>query len=103
MADMLKSGDSLRANTSITSSNGRYTFVYQGDGNLVLNSPAMPLWDSKTWGRPAGVCNTQSDGKLVIHDPDGKYIWDSNTPSNLGSRRVIVQNDRNGSRDDIAS
>jgi hypothetical protein len=94
MADTLKPGESLRANGSITSANGRYTFIYQGDGNLVLYSPFMPLWDSKTWGTPAGECRMQYDGNLVIYGPDGKYIWDSGTDQRPGSK-LILQDDGN--------
>jgi hypothetical protein len=68
MGDTLQPGDSLRANESITSPNGRYTFIYQSNGNLVLYSPVMPPWDSGTWGRPAGVCIKQHDGNLVIYN-----------------------------------
>jgi hypothetical protein len=96
MADTLKPGGSLRANESITSANGRYTLTYQDDGNLVLYSPNMPIWDSKTWGRPAGVCIMQYDGNLVIYGPNGDYIWDTNTPHSPDSfSRLIVQDDGN--------
>jgi IPT/TIG domain len=96
MADTLKPGDSLKPNESITSANGRYTLIYQDDGNLVLYSPNMPIWDSKTWGRPAGVCTMQYDGNLVIYGPNGDYIWDTNTPHSPDSfSRLIVQDDGN--------
>ena len=77
MGDTLNPGDSLRANESIVSANGRYRFVYQDDGNLVLYKiyrfqPWRSLWVSATAGRPAGVCVMQSDdGNLVIYDPTG--------------------------------
>jgi hypothetical protein len=92
MADTLKPGNSLTANASTTSSNGRYTFIYQGAGNLVLYSPVMPFWDSKTNRKPAGLCIMQVDGNLVIYNPYRQQIWHSGTPGHLGSR-LLMQND----------
>jgi hypothetical protein len=61
MGDTLNPGESLRVDESIVSANGRYRFVYQDDGNLVLYKiyrfqPWRSLWESATAGRPAGVC-----------------------------------------------
>jgi len=44
----IQPGEILNPDQSITSANGRYTFVYQGDGNLVLYGPGGPLWDVTT-------------------------------------------------------
>jgi len=90
----LNPGDSLKANESITSANGSYTFVYQADGNLVLYSPFMPLWASNTDGRPTGLCIMQGDGNIVIYDPASNALWASGTDQYSGSR-LLVQDDGN--------
>ena len=61
----MQPGEVLDPGGTITSANGRYTFVYQGDGNLVLYEGGNPLWASNTWGQPVGVCIMQGDGNLV--------------------------------------
>jgi len=94
--DDMQPGEVLSPGQSITSANGQYTFVYQGDGNLVLyqNRDGRPLWASNTNGSSTGVCIMQIDGNLVIYDTDVKGIWDSETWQHHGSR-LIVQNDGN--------
>ncbi len=97
--DQLLPDESLRADQNLSSLNGRYTFAYQNDGNLVLyknyrNGSRKWLWDSATDRRPAEVCILQSDGNLVIYGPDGEYIWDTATDGRPGSR-LVVQDDGN--------
>ncbi len=94
--DQLLPDEVIGLDQSITSLNGRYTFIYQGDGNLVVyrNSDGRPLWASNTHGRPAGVCIMQGDGNLVIYGPDGEYIWDTATHGQPGNR-IVVQDDGN--------
>ena len=53
--DDMQPGEVLNPGQSISSANGRYVFVYQGDGNLVLYGPAGALWASNTNGQPVGV------------------------------------------------
>jgi subtilisin family serine protease len=90
----MQPGEVLNPGESITSANGRYRFVYQTDGNLVLYGPARALWASNTHGRPAGETVMQSDGNLVIYTPGGTPIWSSSTHNNPGSR-LLVQDDGN--------
>lgn len=92
--DDMQPGEVLDPGQSITSADGHYVFVYQGDGNLVLYHHAMPLWASGTDGRSVGVCIMQGDGNLVIYGPGGEYIWDSATDGNPGSG-LVVQGDGN--------
>lgn len=94
--DDMQPGEVLNPNQSISSANGQYTFVYQGDGNLVLyrNRDNQPLWNSNTWGRTDGVCIMQGDGNFVIYDRDVNPIWSSDTWQHPGSR-LVVQNDGN--------
>jgi hypothetical protein len=77
----MQPGEVLNPGQSIRSADGRYTFVYQGDANLVIcrNSDGRPLRASNTAGKPTGVCIMQGDGNLVIHAPGGRAIWASKT------------------------
>jgi hypothetical protein len=69
--DYLHPDESLGPDQSLRSPDGRYRFVYQGDGNLVLyRSDGGYLWDSATNGKPVGRCIMQGDGNLVIHGPN---------------------------------
>jgi len=92
--DNMQPGQTLAPDQAITSHNGRYRFIYQGDGNLVLYDGARALWASGTDGRPGGVCILQGDGNLVIYLRAGQAIWSSGTWQHPGSR-LVVQNDGN--------
>lgn len=100
MADKLPPNTTLVANQSITSLNGRYTFVYQVDGNLVLykrypNGSQKALWASGTNGKGGNRCIMQGDGNLVIYNPANKALWSSNTFHDPGST-LVMQDDGNG-------
>ena len=42
--DDMQPGEALYPGESIWSANGRYRFIYQTDGNLVLYGPGGALW-----------------------------------------------------------
>ena len=84
----------LNPGQAITSADGQYVFVYQGDGNLVLYRGGTPLWASGTDGSTIGVCIMQGDGNLVIYTPGGQAIWSSGTWQHPGSG-LVVQDDGN--------
>jgi hypothetical protein len=86
--DDMQPGEVLPTGHSIRSSDGRYSFVYQGDGNLVLCGPAGPLWASNTAGRSVGTASMQGDGNLVLHGSDSAEVWDSATATNPDSHLV---------------
>ena len=90
----MKAGEVLYPGQYITSANGRYKFIYQNDGNLVLYDGSRPLWASSTNGQPGGVCIMQEDGNLVFYIPVDRPIWASNTAGNPNSR-LVVQDDGN--------
>jgi outer membrane lipoprotein-sorting protein len=90
----MQPGEVLNPDQSITSADGRYRFIYQSDGNLVLYDGGTLLWDSTTNSKPVGICIMQGDGNLVIYARGGQAIWASNTPQHPGSR-LVVQNDGN--------
>jgi hypothetical protein len=93
--DMLRS-EMLAPGQAISSNDGRFRFVYQTDGNLVLyrNSNGAALWASNTWNTAPGACLMQHDGNLVIYNASGVPIWASHTWGYLG-HRLVVQNDGN--------
>lgn len=92
--DDIQPEEVLGSGQSITSTNGRYRLVYQGDGNLVLYDGNKPLWSSKTSGNSVGVCVMQGDGNFVMYNAEGQPVWSSNTWNNPGSK-LVVQNDGN--------
>jgi hypothetical protein len=93
--DDMQPGEVLDPGGSITSANGLFTFVYQGDGNLVLyRSGGVPLWASNTDGTPPGVCIMQGDGNLVIYRPGPQPVWDTGTWNQPGNH-LVVQDDGN--------
>jgi len=96
LGDDMQSGEVLYPYQSISSPNGQYTLVYQGDGNLVLyrNSDRKALWASNTDRMPTGGVIMQSNGDLVIYDSVLNPIWTSDTWQHPGSR-LVVQDDGN--------
>ena len=90
----MRPGETLTPGQQITSANGRYRFIYQGDGNLVLYDGSRPTWASNTAGKPTGVCIMQGDGNLVIYTPGPHPIWASNTSGHNGSG-LVLQDDGN--------
>ena len=78
----MQPGEVLNPGQSITSANGWYTFVYQGDRNLVLYGAGTPLWASGTDGSPVGVCVMQGDGKT----PSPMTAWHTRFPTKLSHR-----------------
>jgi lysophospholipase L1-like esterase len=78
----------------LRSADGRYRFVMQHDGNLVLYGPMRALWSSNTAGRSVDHVRMQGDGNLVIYGPGDVPIWFSNTAGHPDSF-LIVQNDGN--------
>jgi hypothetical protein len=94
--DSLRPDQSLGTNQSITSQNGRYSLIMQGDGNLVLyrNSDGIALWASNTYLSPAVQADMQSDGNLVVYSADGTAIWATDTWTE-GRSFLYLQNDGN--------
>ncbi len=90
----LRSNEALHAGQSRTSADGRFTLIYQGDGNLVLYYGSQPLWDSGTWGTSPGQAVMQGDGNLVVYDASGYARWASGT-SGYNGAYLVVQSDGN--------
>lgn len=77
--------DVLYANQSITSCDGRFSLVMQGDGNLVLYQGNDALWHTQTHGQPGHVAVMQNDGNLVLYTQDFVPLWNSVTYGHPGS------------------
>ena len=80
--------------TALVSSNGRFTLVYQGDGNLVLYAGSEPLWDCGTHGQTCGQAILEGDGNIVVYDASGRAIWSSDTPGHPRTH-LVLQDDGN--------
>jgi len=90
----LQPNEALQPNQSRTSVDGRFTLIYQSDGNLVLYGPSGWIWASNTSGFSAGQAIMQGDGNLVVYDAGGQWRWSSNTYGNNGAF-LVVQSDGN--------
>jgi hypothetical protein len=79
---------------SLETTDRKYKFVLQGDGNLVLYSANHPIWASSTIGSNATRLSMQADGNLVLYDANGTALWYSQTVGG-GTSYVAIQNDGN--------
>ncbi|MGQ0631650.1 MAG: CHAP domain-containing protein [Sporichthyaceae bacterium] len=90
---------SLRRDMHVRSSDGRYTFVLQGDGNLVLYGPSgRAIWSTDVrasgWRDQVKVKFSAARGTLATYAADGRRIWESGG-LNAGGDRFVVQSDGN--------
>ena len=98
MADRLKRGKRMRPEKPLWSKNGKYKFLLQHDGNLVLyrcsRDRERPIWDSVTSDAEFAVL--QDDGNFVLYRDEGheNAIWHSDT-CGQDVDYLIVQNDGN--------
>lgn len=93
--DTLPCNGTLTEGQYLTSNNGEYSCVMQGDGNFVGYQDGHAFWSTRTDGRgnPPFRLTMQADGNLVIYDRDGA-TWASNT-NGRGESYLLMQNDRN--------
>ncbi len=93
--DTLQANETLLPNESLTSLSGKFLFIMQGDGNLVLYrvDDAKPIWNSRTAGNPGAFAVMQGDGNFVVY-LDNKPLFNTGTQGNPGAR-IVVQNDGN--------
>lgn len=88
-------GSALGADQAISSCDGRFSLVQQGDGNLVLYMAGKgALWSSGTQGTAGRTTVMQDDGNLVVYTPEGKAVWNSGTWGHPGAW-LAVQDDGN--------
>jgi hypothetical protein len=93
LPDHMAPGDFLLPGQFRQSADGRFRFVYQADGNLVLYQGSTPLWWTGTNSNNPGFAVMQGDGNFVVYDSTGPVWWTSTT-GNPGSY-LVVQNDGN--------
>lgn len=92
---VLAPDQALYANESVTSCNGRFSLVMQGDGNVVLyENGGAALWNSQTHGTAGQVVVMQSDGNFVLYDGAGKAVWHTGTHGHPGAA-LRVEEDGN--------
>jgi hypothetical protein len=95
MQDTLRQNEKLRASEELRSTNGKYTLVLQGDGNLVAyDSQGNGIWDSSTVGSGAIECVMRSDGNLLLRDRNGRVVWATNTDG-YNNAKLVIQDDGN--------
>ncbi|ROP30453.1 NBR1-Ig-like domain-containing protein [Couchioplanes caeruleus] len=91
---VLYPGERLHPGEQLTSGNGRYVLVMQGDGNLVEYDAGRPVWASGTNGRSGAVLEAQQDGNFVVYAPGHVAVWSTGTSGRPGSV-LRIQDDRN--------
>jgi hypothetical protein len=92
---ILYSNQSLGPNQYLLSPDGRYEFVLQSDGNMVLyNASHQAVWQSGTLGSGATQLIMQPDGNLVLYNSAHNLAWLSNTYGS-GGDHLEMQSDGN--------
>jgi pimeloyl-ACP methyl ester carboxylesterase len=90
-AGTLVGGQQITPGDYLRSPNGRFTLVFQSDGNLVLYEPGGGArWDSRTRGSTPGVLSMQFDGNLVIYDAWDGEVWSTGTSGNAGAYLAVL-------------
>jgi RHS repeat-associated protein len=90
----MSNGASWFEGTNIWSPDGRFEFIFQTDGNVVLYGPSGAMWASNTGGKAATSLGMQSDGNLVEYN-GSTPIWASNTAGDGPTTYLAVQNNGN--------
>jgi hypothetical protein len=91
--DTLRAGQSLMTDMSISSMDGRYRLIFQGDRNLVLYGPGGAVWATNRYTGDFVIM--QGDGNLVAYNIWSAPAWDSHTGGIGGNPALVVQNDGN--------
>ncbi len=87
-------GRVLPTGGSVTSCDGRFTLVIQGDGHLVLYQAGVgAIWYNSVFGS-GHTLHMQTDGHLVVYNGGGQPVWYTGTSGNNGAA-LFVQNDGN--------
>jgi len=95
MKDTLGQNEKLRTSEELKSTNGKYTLVLQGDGNLVAyENRVKALWNSNTVGSGAIECVLQGDGNLLLKDRNGRVVWATFTDG-YKNAKLVIQDDGN--------
>lgn len=79
--------------TILKSEDGKYSLIYQNDGNLVLYKFNRPIWATNTGGRASKYLAFQDDGNFVLYGFT-TTLWTSNSNGESG-RCLVLQGDGN--------
>lgn len=95
-SDALYSGEVLLQGQMLVSLDGRFRFILQYDGNLVLyyHPTGTPIWASNTVNPSINQLRMLSGGNLVLMDSGGATHWLTYTYGYPGAS-LHVQNDGN--------
>lgn len=95
-SDRMSHEESLLAASSqyLQSPDGRFRFVMQADGNVVLYGPSGALWSTNTLGSKARELRMQNDGNLVLYNQSSQAVWSSGTAHHYNAA-LYVQSDGN--------
>ena len=94
-SNILRSGQTMATEVVIYSTDRRYSFKFQSDGNLVLYDNSSPIWSSGTSGIGiGGRVIMQSDGNLVLYNSGNAPLWHTATHGNYGAY-LLIQNGAN--------
>ena len=72
--------EELTPGQSRTSSDGRYLFILQTDGNLCLYGPSGFLWCSNTAGQNTQLAIMQADGNFCLYNPETNVFCTNTVP-----------------------
>ena len=89
-------GTALRAGNYLTSPDGRYRFVMQSDGNLVLYQGTDPRWHTRTAGNAGAHAFFTTSGELRVWSPasaGAQRVLFSTNSADLGASRATLGND----------
>jgi Alpha-lytic protease prodomain len=90
----LNPGAVLPTFQSVVSCDGRFTFVIQGDGNLVLYQNGVgAIWSNQVYGSGHRLV-IQTDGNLVVYNSANQARWNTGTFNRPGAF-LRVQTDGN--------
>jgi murein DD-endopeptidase len=88
----VRAGVTLEPGSTVTSPNGQFRLVLQGDGNVVLYGIGNAvLWASNTASQPGASLRLRTDGKLVLVRGTST-VWATNT-AGLGITSLTVGDD----------
>jgi RHS repeat-associated protein len=91
----LTSGQQLNRGEQLRSADGRFTFIHQTDGNVVLYGPSGFLWQAGTGGAATTRLLMQTDGNLVLYN-GSTPVWQAGIGGQGdASSYLTIQNDGN--------
>lgn len=93
-ANQLLSGEALTPSQFLASSDNRFAFYLQTDGNAVIYGPSGFLWATGTNGAKSVMLAMQGDGNLTIYNDARVLVWQTATNGHPGAR-LVMQNDGN--------